>query len=121
LISGILQARKLPDELKDFFGEIKNPYYNISSTIAKQGALITEVEMLGNLGKLAKGKIFFESQDEAARALGARSADIVPVGDLSKNIPVAQEMTGLYTTREIADAFNNQIKGGEEGALSKLI
>jgi hypothetical protein len=77
--------------------------------------------MLGNLGKLAKGKIFFESQDEAARALGARSADIVPVGDLSKNLPVAQEMTGLYTTREIADAFNNQIKGGEEGALSNFI
>jgi hypothetical protein len=120
LDNGILQAKKLPDDLKEFFGEIKNPFYNISSTIAKQGALITEVEMLGNLGKLAKGKIFFESQDEAARALGARSADIVPVGDLSKNLPVAQEMTGLYTTREIADAFNNQIKGGEEGALSKL-
>jgi len=117
---GILQAKKLPDELKGFFGEIKNPFYNISATIAKQGALITEVEMLGNLGKLAKGKIFFEDADEAARALGARKGDIVPVGDLAKDLPVAQEMTGLYTTREIAEAFNNQVKGAEEGALSKL-
>ena len=117
---GILQAKKLPPELKDFFGEIKNPFYNISSTIAKQGALITEVEMLGNLSKLAKGKIFFETQDEAAKALGARAGDIVKVGDLAKNLPIEQEMTGLYTTKEVADAFNNQIKGAEEGALSKL-
>ena len=117
---GILKEKKLPQELKEFFGEIKNPFYNISSTIAKQGALITEVEMLGQLGKLAKGKIFFQNEDEAARALNARRGDIVPIGRLSKTINVDQDISGLYTTKEIADAFTNQVKGAEEGALSKL-
>jgi len=117
---GILKEKKLPQELKEFFGEIKNPFFNISSTIAKQGALITEVEMLGQLGKLTKGKIFFEKADDAAKALGARSGDIVPIGKLSKTLNVDQDISGLYTTREIADAFQNQVKGGEEGALSKL-
>jgi hypothetical protein len=116
----ILKEKKLPEELKEFFGEIKNPFYNISSTIAKQGALITEVEMLGQLGKLAKGKIFFETADEAARALNARSGDIVPVGRLSKTVNIDQDISGLYTTKEIADAFAGPIAGAEAGALSKL-
>ena len=117
---GILKEKKLPQELKEFFGEIKNPFYNISATIAKQGALITEIEMLGQLGKLAKGKIFFDTADEAARALNARSGDIVPVGRLSKTINIDQDISGLYTTKEIADAFTNQAAGAEAGALSKL-
>ena len=119
LEDGILKAKKLPKELKEFYGEIKNPFYNISSTIAKQGALITEIEMLGNLGKLAKGKIFFDSQEEAAKALGARRGDIVSVGKLT-SLPINQEITGLYTTREIAESFQDQALNAEKGALSKL-
>ena len=62
----ILKAKNLPPELKEFFGEIKDPFYTVASTIAKQGALITEFEMLARLAKLGKGTLFFD--DDICRA-----------------------------------------------------
>ena len=120
---GILKPKNLPNELKAFLGEVKNPYYKISSTIAKQGSLITSVEMLNSLSKLGKGKIFFNTAKEAENALGGSGKDIQK---LSVNSEVfggkaAQGGIGeLYTTKEIADGFVNQVKGAQNGTVSSL-
>jgi hypothetical protein len=115
----ILKPKNLPDDLKDFFGEIKDPFYTVASTIAKQGALITEVEMLSRLAKIGKGSIFFENVDDAKRAFGTKlDMDIVPMGKLT-SIPDV-ELASLYTTREMRDAFTNQVKAATGNTLSSL-
>jgi hypothetical protein len=114
----ILKAKNLPPELKEFFGEIKDPFYTVASTIAKQGALITEFEMLARLAKLGKGTLFFDDAAQAAKAFGIREADVVPIGKLTSFSDDAFE--GLYTSSEMRDAFAIQANAAKGNTLSSL-
>tara|TARA_B100001093_G_scaffold165538_1_gene157989 strand:+ start:3863 stop:7987 length:4125 start_codon:yes stop_codon:yes gene_type:complete len=121
--TGILKAKqKIPPEIKAILGEVKDPSYVLSSTIAKQGALITELSMLTNLAKLGKGKIFFfddaiKKGDKLEKISGRELAqetfgtsDVVnlgQVGGLGKlGLPTA--LDGAFTSREMAEAFAEQ-------------
>jgi len=115
---GILKAKNLPEELKDFFGEIKDPFYTVASTIAKQGALITEFEMLSRLATLGKGTLFFDDAAQAARAFGIREADVVPIGKLTSIDDKA--FAGLYTSSEMKDAFTLQAAAAKGNTLASL-
>lgn len=115
---GILKAKKLPEELKDFFGEIKDPFYTVASTVAKQGALITEFEMLSRLAKTGKGTIFFENAADAARAFGTKESDIVPIGKLTSIDDPA--LSSLYTSTEMRQAFEIQANAAKGNTLASL-
>ena len=115
---GILKAKNLPDDLKEFFGEIKDPFYTVASTIAKQGALITEMEMLSRLAKLGKGTLFFDDAAQAARSFGIKEADVVPIGKLSSIDDKA--FSGLYTSSEMRDAFTIQANAAKGNTLESL-
>jgi len=114
----ILKAKNLPEELKDFFGEIKDPFYTVASTIAKQGALITEFEMLSRLAKLGKGTLFFDDSAKAARAFGIKESDVVPIGKLTSIDDKA--FAGLYTSSEMKDAFTLQAAAAKGNTLASL-
>jgi hypothetical protein len=120
---GILKPKNLPKEMKEFFGEIKNPYYKISSTIASQGALITEVEMLSKLQTLGAGKLFFNTAREAEDALGGGAGDITRLNIKSDVFGKEQQIGDLgfmYTTKEIAEGFTNQLDAVKNGTVSDL-
>jgi hypothetical protein len=132
--AGILKPKtKIPPEIKALLGPIEDPALNVAYTIAKQGSLITELSMLGRLAKSGKDKIFFfddavpvtrdgkivldkvSGKEKALKTLGGKPEDIVNLGEIGglSKLGFKTELNNAYTTREIAESFQDQIKAGE--------
>ena len=91
----ILKGRKvIPEEIRDLMGEYKDPSVNFAKSIAKMATLIHTHQALKDIASENIGTLFFrEPQGDF----------FVPVA--GKDAAALQPLSGLYSTREIADAF----------------
>jgi len=91
----ILKGRKvIPEEIKELMGEYKDPSVNFARSITKMSTLINTHQALKEIAEANIGTLFFrEPQGEY----------FVPVA--GKDATALQPLSGLYSTREIADAF----------------
>ena len=110
----------LPKELRDLFGEIRDPRYSIYnamtnlSTKARTAAYLTSVLAKNDEVQKAGGRGFFWASEDAGRK--ALRSDItgiefVNVGDVIKKLPGAEglynPLADKFTTKEIAEAILN--------------
>lgn len=91
----ILKGRKvIPEEIRELMGEYKDPSVNFARSIAKMSTLINTHQALKEIAEANIGTLFFrEPQGEY----------FVPVA--GKDATALQPLSGLYSTKEIADAF----------------
>jgi len=119
---GILKTRKnVPEELRAFFGEITDPAQKVAQTIAKQTATISQVKMINDVYDAGKGKIFFNSKAEAAKALNI-SADKIDdlLGTFKGSGMIPTKMDGKWTLKNVAESLIDQQKNTMDGTLGKL-
>ena len=120
-VKGVIDDTKLPPkEIRELFGEIKDPRYAIYnattnlSAVARTAAYLTQVAAKNDQVQKAGGRGFFWATEEAGEQ-ALRSAQtgirLVPVDDIVKELPgagqIANPLAGKYTTLEIAEALKN--------------
>lgn len=106
---GILKKRKdIPIEIRDFLGEYKDPLYNYSTSVSKMANLIEKQHFLDNIKKEGMNNFLFEERNENfyVEIAAEGSATMSP-------------LNGLYTTPEIAQAFENFGKGEPMSNLTR--
>lgn len=93
----IFKKRKdIPFELRQLFGEYNDPAINYARSVFKMSALIEHSKFLNNVYADGIGKYFFE------KPTGEYFVKIASDTNKAYN-----PLSGLYTTKEIADTFNN--------------
>jgi hypothetical protein len=100
---GILKQRQsIPQPIRELMGEYTDPGVVFMMTIAKQAELVATSEFLRKLRGQGLGTMFFEKNDA-----NRPSTHNVPLaGDKSSTM---EPLNGLYTTKEIAEAFEDSV------------
>ena len=92
---GITKQRKdIPIEIREFLGQFKDPIYNYATSIAKMANLVEKGKFLEKVLADEKDKWLFDER------VGDYNVKIAAEG--SKTL---EPLNGLYTTKEIAEAF----------------
>jgi len=110
---GILKKRVLEDKsIRDLLGEYKDPLYNYSTSVAKMADLITRQKFLEEVKRLGQegDNPFLFTKDKAKKGF---STPIATEGSTTMS-----PLNGLYTTPELAEAFN---EFGRSQPLSKAM
>ena len=109
----ILKQRKLPQELKALYGEVRDPFYNVANTISKQAEFIAKFESYENLARVSKNakgqnEVFFDADElkNVAERLGINTTkDFVEIKTVG---PLKTALDGKFTFKEVADVLNEQ-------------
>ena len=109
---GVLKQRKLPDELKDLFGEIRDPFYNVANTLSKQAQFIAKYDAFDGLFKASKNKagkseIFFDA-DELPSVAAKMNVSKQAFKQIETSGPLKTALDGKFTFAEVADTLNGQ-------------
>ena len=122
----------LPKELRDLFGEIRDPRYSIYnamtnlSTKARTAAYLTSVLAKNDEVQKAGGRGFFWDTEELAKqAVNSPNTgiEIVSMSEVINLLPgrgsIVTSLNNKFTTREIADAIKNanDVGGGLTAAI----
>jgi len=95
---GITMRRKgIPVQLRDLLGEYKDPMYNYSTSVSKMANLLEKQKFLEFVKKDGMGKYLFTFDTLPD------SEHYVPIA--AKESKVMEPLNGIYTTPEIARAF----------------
>lgn len=92
-----INDQDIPQELRDLWGEVKDPSMNFVATVHKQAHLLANHKFLTNLRDQGFGKFLFitpPNEKYAHRLALPGSKTMAP-------------LNGLYTSREVADVFNS--------------
>jgi hypothetical protein len=100
---GILKQRQsIPKEIRALMGEYTDPGVVFMMTVAKQAELAATSDYLRQLRDQGLGTLFFEKNDPNRPATHS-----VPLaGETSATM---EPLNGLYTTKEIAEAFEDAV------------
>jgi len=115
----ILIKRKVPPELRELLGEIRDPVFNIGNTMGKMSQLLADAKAFDDIYEMGKGKIFFDTPEEAAAAFKI-DPSINPEKlkiRLSKGI-LPNNLANKYTSPSIRKNFVNRMD--EAGPMYKL-
>lgn len=98
-LSIMMQRADIPIELRELFGERKDPIYNYLNTIHKMATFSETAKYLRNVRDASLGTLMWEKNDpnrpaEAFAMIAAEGSETM------------DSLNGLYTTKEIAEAFN---------------
>ena len=109
---GVLKQRKLPDELKDLFGEIRDPFYNVANTLSKQAQFIAKYDAFDGLfnaskNKAGKSEIFFDA-DELPSVAAKMNIGKQAFKQIETSGPLKTALDGKFTFAEVADTLNGQ-------------
>jgi hypothetical protein len=100
-LSVLKERQDIPIEIRMLLGEYSDPALNYAKTVLKLSSLAANHKFLTEIKKTGMGVYFFEKNDPR------RPADfntmVATEGSESMN-----PLNGLYTTKEIADAFMSQ-------------
>lgn len=94
---GILSNRKdVPEPIRALLGEYGDPVYNYATSVAKMSDLLAKNQFLGKVKEQGLGDFLYEK----------------PIGDYIRQISAEgsktmEPLNGLYTTPEIAEAFES--------------
>jgi len=109
----ILKQRKLPQELKALYGEVRDPFYNIANTISKQAEFIAKFESYDNLLKVSKNSkgqntVFFDKDElvQVANRLGINAEK--QLVEIKTTGPLKTALDGKFTFKEVAEVLNEQ-------------
>lgn len=97
-ISILKEKTDIPFEIRALMGEYTDPAQNYSRTIFKMASLINNAKYLNTVRKNGLGVYFFEKNDINK----PKGYDYVIA---SENSDTMDPLNGLYTTKEIAEAF----------------
>ena len=109
---GVLKQRKLPDELKDLFGEVRDPFYNVANTLSKQAQFIAKYDAFDGLftaskNKAGKSEIFFDA-DELPSVAAKMNIGKQAFKQIETSGPLKTALDGKFTFAEVADTLNGQ-------------
>ena len=92
---GILQRRKsIPEAIRALMGEYKDPLYNYATSIGRSANLIEKSNFLRQVKETGLNKFLFNKpKGEFSELLAAEGSDVM------------SPLNGLYTTRDIKEAF----------------
>lgn len=99
-LSVLKQRKDIPFEIRALMGEYSDPIQNYARTINKMATLVANAKFLSEIKQQGMGKFFFEKND--INRPKEFNTQIAPEGSAAMN-----PLNGLYTTKEIADEFNN--------------
>ena len=124
--TGILKPRKnVPEELRAFYGEVKDPAVQVAQTLAKQTSSFGQVKMLDEIAVAGDKKIFFDSAEEAAEAFNIPKDKVKELlvqfkqGENLNNL-VPTKLNQKYTLKTIGDSIIDQVDNQRNGTISKL-
>lgn len=100
-LSVLKERMDIPVEIRMLMGEYTDPGLNYAQTILKLSALAENDRYLTDIRKIGLGKFFYEKNDP--RRPKEFNTEIA-----SKDSKTMSPLNGLYTTKEIADAFSKQ-------------
>jgi len=115
---GILKKRKnLPKVLLDLLGEYHDPKMNYMKSVAKLADLVTKHQFLSDVRDLGLQGGFFHEGNPIETDKGSLHVELS--GDSSSAM---YPLNGIYTTQELADAFENVMSHDTaEGFMRVLI
>lgn len=95
-LSSFIARKDIPEVLRDFMGEYKNPVINYARSVTKMAHLIANSHFLNDVRAQGLGKFLFEDGTQPATHTARIAAD---------ESAVMSPLNGLRTTPEIATAF----------------
>jgi hypothetical protein len=100
---GVFKKRTLESkELKDLLGEYRDPLYNYATSISKMSNLIEKNKFLNDIREQGLNDFLFDKPtEEYSKKIAAEGSQTM------------MPLNGLYTTPEIAEAFDNFDKSGQ--------
>jgi len=110
-LSVLKERMDIPVEIRMLMGEYSDPGLNYAQTVLKLSALAENHKFLTEVRNSGLGKFFYEKNDP--RRPKEFNTEIAAKGSETMN-----PLNGLYTTKEIADAFSKQPSATSE--LMKL-
>lgn len=115
--NGILDKREdIPKPIRDLLGEYKDPGEAFMVTISKLASLKSQAKFLADVRDIGMGSIFWEANDPK------RPVD-ASVELRSSGTGAWFPLGGLYTTREVAEYFNEEeyLRNDATNAWMKLV
>lgn len=109
-LSTLKRRKDIPKEIRDLMGEYKDPLVNYSKSVLKMSNMLERTKFLNEVRTDGIGKYLFE--EPITNKEGKFVEQIVAEGNKTM-----MPLDGLYTTKEIKDAFEGQFKQNESGAL----
>ncbi|MCP4651154.1 MAG: hypothetical protein GY853_13895 [PVC group bacterium] len=110
----ILKRKKdIPVEIRSLWGEYKDADVNYAKSVSKMANLIASNRFLNEVKTKGKNKFFFDNPVVE----GGKSYDVKISADKS---PTMAPLNGLYTTKEIEEAFDSINKRDVPGTLYRL-
>ena len=109
------KLKNVPEELREFYGEITEPEARFRNTVVKMASLIERVRFQESIKKDGLGVYLFTEQDVNR----PKTHNVKIAGDNSQRF---SPLAGLYTTQEIADIISPSSKSTNKfmSALLKL-
>ena len=131
-VMDIVKRRKeIPTEIRELWGEYKNPYLNYARTVTKMADFIQKTKFYNELRETGLNRFLFEKPFEgfSTQIGGGEKFSVKADGKLGKKIssnPRLAAIDGLYTTKEFAEVLTNletlpQLQGGLIGARGLMI
>lgn len=99
-LSVLKQRQDIPFEIRALMGEYSDPIQNYARTIQKMAALFSNAKFLSEVKEKGMGIFLFEENDPTRPS--DHNTQIAPEGS-----DVMNPLNGLYTTKEIAEEFND--------------
>ncbi len=110
-LSSLIRRKEIPVEIRELMGEVKNPYLNLYVTLTKLANMAKSMEYINDLAKAGSGKWLYDTPT---------GEHYVPL--YGKNSLQAKIMgKEVYTTPEIAQAFNDMSPEKVTGVASKVL
>jgi hypothetical protein len=107
----ILKKRKnIPAEIRALWGEYKDADVNYANSVSKMAHIVTNHKFLSEVAEKGKNKFFFDEP--------------IVKDDISYSMKISKEgnpsmtpLDGMYTTKEIKNAFEDALKNADYGPL----
>ena len=112
-VMDIVKRRKeIPTEIRELWGEYKNPYLNYARTVTKMADFIQKTKFYNELREAGLNRFLFERPFEgfSTEIGGGEKFSVKADGKLGKKIssnPRLAAVDGLYTTKEFAEVLTN--------------
>lgn len=108
----VKRRKEIPTEIRELWGEYKNPYLNYARTVTKMADFIQKTKFYNELRETGLNRFLFEKPFEgfSTQIGGGEKFSVKADGKLGKKIssnPRLAAIDGLYTTKEFAEVLTN--------------